>query len=240
MKKMFYVILYRLIKQVFLKVRVRGIQNLLARKPFICVANHLGSFGPMSVLSAMPVRLYPWVAHEITERRECGRYLQKDFTEPELNFKPPISTIFSNFLGKLCVSLMKGIEAIPVYKGSKRMKTTVQISLDLLEQGKNILIFPEDPDTRLTESLCEFSAGFISLARHFYNRTRRLISFLPVAVHAKARMIQIGQPIDFDPRLPFFEEKRRLKKELQTAIFAMYDDLENHSEESKKGYRQVS
>jgi 1-acyl-sn-glycerol-3-phosphate acyltransferase len=223
-------ILYKVFKQVLLQIRIRGwsrLSRLLASgEPLILVSNHIGSFGPVSVLSSLPAKFYPWVAHEVTELKKVARHLQLEFTELELKLRPPLSVWLARLIGRICVALMRNIEAIPVYSGSRRIRTTLQRSLELLLLGKNILVFPEDKESPINEVLGDFNTGFLAMARLYYQKTRKLIRFLPVAVNAKMKAIKIGNPIRFDVCRPFLQEKLRLKHKLQDAIYAMYYSLE--------------
>jgi len=223
-------ILYRVFKQVLLQIRIRGyarLSRLLASgEPLILVSNHIGSFGPVSVLSSLPAKLYPWVAHEVTELKKVARHLQVEFTELELKLRPPLSVWLARVIGRICVALMRSIEAIPVYSGSRRIRSTLQRSLELLLAGKNILVFPEDKERPINEVLGDFNTGFLAMARLYYQKTRKLIRFLPVAVNEKVKAIKIGQPIRFDVCRPFLQEKLRLKRKLQDAIYALYYSLE--------------
>jgi len=223
-------ILYRVFKQVLLQIRIRGwgrLSRLLASgEPLIFVSNHIGSFGPVSVLSSLPAKLYPWVANEVTELKKVARHLQVEFTELELKLRPPLSVWLARLIGRICVTLMRNIEAIPVYSGSRRIRSTLQRSLELLLAGKNILVFPEDKERPINEVLGDFNTGFLAMARLYYQKTRKLIRFLPLAVNEKVKAIKIGYPIRFDVRRPFLQEKLRLKRKLQDAIYALYYSLE--------------
>jgi 1-acyl-sn-glycerol-3-phosphate acyltransferase len=228
-------ILSRVFKQVLLQIRVRGwrrLSRLLSSgEPLIFVSNHIGSFGPVSVLTSLPAKLYPWVAQEVTELKKVARHLQLEFTELELKLKPPLSVWLARLIGRICVALMRNIEAIPVYSGSRRIHTTLQRSLELLLAGKNILVFPEDKERPINEVLGDFNTGFLAMARLYYQKTRKLIRFLPVAVNAKMKAIKIGNPIRFDVRRPFLQEKQRLKRRLQEAIYALYYSMEEPAPE---------
>ena len=93
---------------------------------------------------------------------------------------------------------MRDIDAVPVHQHSREDRATVERSVELLAQGKNILVFPEDPARKLNDVLCHFCTGFVHLARRYYERTRRAVLFLPVAVNRKVRGILVGQPVRFD------------------------------------------
>jgi 1-acyl-sn-glycerol-3-phosphate acyltransferase len=46
-------------------------KNIPLQGPAVFVSNHLGSYAPIAVLSAFPVRLYPWVEYEVTDSKLC-------------------------------------------------------------------------------------------------------------------------------------------------------------------------
>jgi 1-acyl-sn-glycerol-3-phosphate acyltransferase len=227
MGKIFYRIAHWLIKHVFLKVKIRGTHNIAANEPLILVSNHVGAFGPVSVMSSIPFKVHPWVTHEITDVTKCGYYLKNDFVAPELRLNGSLGRSLSWLLARACISVMRTVEAIPVYKRSRRIRKTMQKTLRFLEGGGSILIFPENPDHRISGGLCKFDTGFVSLAKYFYRKTRRVISFLPIAVNEKAKSIRVGKPIPFNSQVSFRKEKRRLVSELENTISSMYYEMQD-------------
>ncbi len=223
-------LLCKLFQRLVLKLRLRGwgrvLRQLSGGEPLIFVSNHIGSYGPLSVLSSLPLKLYPWVAHEVTELRNVALRLQNEFTELELKLRPPVSVWLARLIGRICVAVMRDVQAIPVYASSRRIRDTLQRSLELLLKGRNILVFPENKERPINEVLGDFSTGFLAMARQYYQRTRKALCFLPVAVNQKAKGIRIGRPIRFDAGLPYPQEKQRLKRELETSIYSMYYELE--------------
>jgi 1-acyl-sn-glycerol-3-phosphate acyltransferase len=218
---------FKTIRHIFFRSHLSGAQNLRKGEPFILVANHAGSFGPVSVITSLPMRLYPWVAYEVTDRTTAAKRIQAEFFEQELHLKPPLSTYLGKVIGRVCVALMKDINAIPVYAKSKRIMSTVQSSLALLEQGKNILVFAEDSTRKINDVLGEFRTGFVYLAHQYYEKTKKAVQFLPVAVNKKVGGIRVGKPIRFDATNSFSREKQRLQKELQDTIYDMYRSMES-------------
>ena len=223
-------LLCKLFQRLVLKLRLRGwgqaFRQLSSGEPLIVVSNHIGSYGPLSIISSLPLRAYPWVAHEVTELGNVARRLQREFTELELKLRPPASVWLARLIGRICVFIMHDLQAIPVYAASRRIRDTFERSLELLLKGKNILVFPENKERPINEVLGDFSTGFLAMARLYYQKTRKAIRFLPVAVNQKVKGIRIGRPIRFDAGLPFAQEKRRLKRELEDSIYSMYYDLE--------------
>jgi hypothetical protein len=209
---------YGVLRRLFFNAHVSGLKNLQAPGPVIFVSNHAGAFGPVSVITSMPVEIYPWVAHEVTDVRTAAPRIQAEFLEQELRLKPPLSAFLGRVIGRVCVALMKDIGAIPVYQKSKEITSTVTRSLALLQQGKNILVFAEDSTRKINNVLCEFCTGFIHIARLYYRTTKKSIRFVPVGVNRRGGRILVGTPIRFDGTTPFTREKQRIKQALERSV----------------------
>ena len=220
---------YKLFRFVLFRVHTSGRRHLLRHGPLIIVSNHAGSFGPITLMSSLPLPLHPWVTHEVTHVAEAAERIRREFVEAELRIGPPLSRWLSRAIARVCVALMRDIGAVPVYDRSRKIRETVESSLRLLEKGRSILVFPENAAAPVNE-LCDFCTGFIHLARLYHERTRRAITFLPVAVNRRAQAIRIGEPLRFDGSIPFPAEKLRLKRELTERIRRLYRDLEREAE----------
>ncbi len=224
---MFYRFLYKVFRYLIFNLRVSGRKNTRDDSPVILVANHCGSFGPISVMASFPARVFPWVDHEVMESGSAAKRIQSEFLEAELRFGPRLAVHLGRLLGRICIALMRKIGAIPVYAGSMKIKTTVERSLSLLERGGKILIFPEDSRYPIDDVLYSFRTGFIHLAKLYFEKNRTPISFLPIAVNGKTKGVRFGEPVQFDPSAPFPVEKERLKRELETRIRNLYFSLDH-------------
>jgi 1-acyl-sn-glycerol-3-phosphate acyltransferase len=225
MYKIIHRSLYKVMRYIILKTHISGRKNIKESIPAIFVANHEGAFGPISVMTALPLKIYPWVAHEVMEKKSVSARIQKEFFEDALHLKPPLSSFLSRVLGQLCIAFMKNINAIPVYHNSKRIQITIAESLNLLLNGESILIFAEDSKKILNEAIYEFCSGFIHIAKLYYERTGKSLTFMPVAVNQNVAGVRIGEPIHFNPLVPFKEEKIRMKKELEQQVYEMYKEI---------------
>ena len=215
------------VRYIIYGIKISGTKNIeRCKSPLVFVSNHEGAFGPVSLLSTLPVRAYPWVTHEIMSRRECAAYLQKDFTEAALKLSPRLNAIVSKIICYACVAIMQALRAIPVYRNSRKILGTLQYSLNMLEQGKNILIFPEIPGTAKNTQLGDLYTGFLHLARMYYSRHSQPLTFVPIAVNKKARRVSIGSPVIYNPDNPFWLEKERLKQEISGEIQDMFSSME--------------
>jgi hypothetical protein len=209
-------------------------ENIPLHGPAVFVSNHLGSYAPVAVLSAFPVRLYPWVAYQITDRKLCPGYLRMDFVEPELRLRPPLSSLAAWVISKVCVAVIKSLHAIPVYERSMRLASTWKRSLALLARNKCLIIFPEIGHLPLNDVLNEFDDGFIGLALTYYKKTGGILKFIPVAVDQDTKAIHIAPSVSFNPECPFSSEKERIRTALQDQITEMLASPKIHRGELNK------
>ncbi len=235
MRRRVYSILSKLIRVFVVKARIVGLREALGRACTICVANHLGSFGPMAIMSSFKTTLYPWVIHQVTDIKTCASYLQKDFVAKELRLRGLLSRVVSSLLGRICVDIMRFLSVIPVYRKGSQIIRTLELSVAYLRQGRAILIFPENDESKAHDELCILEPGFIKLARWLFRATHKAATFLPIAVNRNARAIQVGEPVRFDPEAPFGQERLRIKGELERQITAMYRSLEPGGEDEAGG-----
>ena len=200
--------------------------------PAIFVSNHAAALGPIAVTSSLPVRVYPWVISDMMEWDKAADYLRKDFIEPQLHIPPFMSRVASKLLSQISVRLLRAVECIPVWQG-ERVHETYRTSIEYLVDGRNLLIFPEDPSQPMNElyQMSPFYKGFTRLGAMYYERTKRILHFYPVAVHSIEREIRIGKPILYNPSNDPVKERVRIKRVLESTIQNLYLDitLESHT-----------
>jgi len=138
---------YRLIAWLFESFlwggELTGDGNLL-EGPSVFVSNHLGAMGPIAVVASLPVRVYPWVVSDMMDNDKAAQYLLQDFVEPQLHLAPPFSMWVAKGISRISVPLLRSAGCVPVWAGEK-LHDTFKQSVDLLVEGKSLLVFPEDP-----------------------------------------------------------------------------------------------
>ena len=232
-------VLAKIIRVFYVKTRVSGVGGALGKPYSIFIANHLDSFGPLAIMCTLIHKLHPWVTHEVMNAKKCAAYIRKDFIEKELKIRSFFARELAAVLGRICVSLMSYLKAIPVYKHSKQLLRTFEMSIDFLKAGKALLIFAEDEASKERDDLCILDTGFVRVAQWLYAKTRKIATFYPVTVNRHVRKVEVGPPIRFDPGIPFREERRRIKREMERRMNQMYRELENADAASHlKAYRK--
>jgi hypothetical protein len=205
-----------------------GEENLPRRGPAVFIANHLDATGPFAAACSIPLRLHPWVIADMMDKDLAPIWLQADFVERQLHFKPPVSRWVSRALCSISVPLFYSLGCIPVYACDyERMHETMEMSMGVLREGKFLLVFPEDyrlPRDPVTK-MQPFQHSFARLGEMYYAETGERLKFYPVAVHATGHLV-VGKPVTFNPLNAVGPERRRLKELMEDTIIAMYMQME--------------
>ncbi len=210
--------------------------------PGVIVANHMGAVGPVGLCASLPMRLYPWVMGATVDKVKGPENVRKDFVEKILHIQPPLSESIAQGICKISTPLLLSIGCIPVPETHQEQEETFQTSLDLLEQGKFLLIVPEDPKAEpdpLT-GIRIFKRGFLRLGELYYQRTGARLPFFPVVVHETGLVI-VGKPMVYDPLKDARKERLRMVNLLEETIKVMHlEATENQSVQPIFSHRKIS
>jgi hypothetical protein len=203
-----------------------GYGNLLAEGPAVYVANHAQALGPIAVAASLPVRIHPWVISDMLDWEKAAAYLNKDFVEPQLPVPPRLSMPLARLISQASVRLLRGIDSIPVWHGERLMET-YRLSAQALAEGKSLLIFPEDPTQPMDEQckMSPFLKSFARLGELYFEHTRKVLRFYPLAVHVGLRKVNLGKPISFNPNNNPANECVRIKSVLEAIIRGMLIEM---------------
>ena len=168
----------------------------------------------------------------MVDEGKAAAWLKWDFVERTLHFKPPISGKVAKLLSRITVPLLRSLGCIPVYKGEySRMFETLRLSLEILQQEKYLLIFPEDnllPADPIT-GMRPFQRSFARLGEMYYHQTGKRLKFYPVAIHPQG-FVLVGKPVAFSAHNPVGFERNRLRALLEAAVHSLYMQVETQGE----------
>lgn len=192
--------------------------------PAVFVSNHLGALGPIAVGASIPLRLHTWTHADLLDPLLAPDYLRRDFVERQLHLKSPLSEWLAEGISKITVPLLRTVGCIPVYHTPEGLLETFHLSVDLLTEGKFLLIFPENSDLPLDPryQMKPFRKGFARLGEMYYERTKKILPFHPVAVHAESMTVRVGRPIRYNPLNDPANERARITDLLERTIHEMY------------------
>ena len=180
----------------------------VTEEPCVIVANHTQMNGPIACELNFPERRYTWCAGEMMNWREVPAYAYQDFWSGKPWYSRWFYKLLSYAITPLSVLIFRNANTIPVYHDARAV-TTFKESLHKLEEGDRLIIFPEH-NVKYNHIVYEFQEKFVDLAKMFYKRTKKELSFVPMYIAPKLKKLVLGKPILFNALARIEEERRRI------------------------------
>ena len=197
------------------KMKLEGAENL-PQEPTVIVGNHCQMYGPIAAEIYFPKYSYIWCAGQMMHWKEVHGYAYQDFW----SFKPKsvrwLFKIVSYLITPLSVCVFNNARTVPVYRDN-RIITTFRESIALLQAGASLVIFPEH-NAKFNNILYDFEDRFIDLARFYYRKTGKELSFVPAYIAPGLKTVYFCSPIRFHADAPIEEERRRIREYLMEQI----------------------
>ena len=215
-----------LVRLVYQKTEIIGLENL-PDEPCVIVGNHSQIHGPIACELYFPENYYTWCASQMMKLKEVPAYAYKDFWSGKPKPLRPLFKLISYIIAPLCVLLFNNARTIAVYKDNRVLKTFKE-SITKLENKNNIVIFPEY-DKIYNNIIYDFQEGFVDLAKLYYKRTGKELSFVPLYLAPKLKKMYLGKPIKFSADKPIEDERRRICDYLMSEITDIARSLPEHT-----------
>ncbi len=158
---------YRGLKNI-LKIRYKEpIFIYLGDKPnqnSIILSNHVGTDAPMSleIYADFPIRM--WGTHEMNSGLiKMYKYQSRVYYHEKKGWNLHLARLFCLLASPLTNLFYKGLKLISTYK-DQRLRKTIKESITALNNGENIVIFPEVSDEGYQDILKGFYKGFALLS----------------------------------------------------------------------------
>lgn len=213
-------------KVFYKKPKFLNVENL-QELPTIFVSNHAQIHGPLVSELYMPYKNYTWITGEALSIKEFKSYAYKDFWS---NKSKPIRWFYKGFsyaISPFAVWLFKRARVIGVYKDFKIVKTYRE-TISKLEKGSNIVIFPENRE-KCNLFINEFQKNFVDIARLYYKKAKKCISFTPMYIAPTIKTVVFGKPITFDNKDDFSLQKEKIINHLKDEITSIALNLPPHA-----------
>ena len=208
------------------KTVVLGMENI-PDEPCVFVGNHTQMHGPIVCELYFPVERVTWCAGELMHKKEVHEYAYRDFWSQKPKFSRPFYKILSYLITPLSVCVFNNAETIGVYHDT-RILSTFRKTVEALASGKSVVIFPEH-DVKYNNIIYEFQDKFIDVARFYYKKTGKIISFVPLYIAPKLKKAYLGRPVKFSPETPIDEERERICEYLMSEITSIAESLPLHT-----------
>ena len=208
------------------RMKLEGAEDL-PRDPVVFVGNHCQMYGPIAAEIYFPKFSYIWCAGQMMHWKEVHGYAYEDFW----SFKPKavrwLFKLVSYLITPLSVCVFNNARTIPVYRDT-RIITTFRESIARLQEGANVVIFPEHNQKR-NNVIYDFEDKFIDLARFYYRKSGKELCFVPTYIAPKLKIVTFGEPIRFRADAPIEEERQRIREYLMRQITEKAVSLPAHT-----------
>ena len=208
------------------KFRLYGTEQL-PKEPCVIVGNHCHMYGPIVGELYTPGKHYVWCIGEMMQKSEVAAYAYQDFWSAKPKWSRWFYRLLSHVITPLSVLIFTNAHTVPVYHDA-RLTRTYRESMERLEEGNHIVIFPERA-VRHNNIVYDFQDNFIALARFYYKKTGIALKFVPCYVAPKRKSVYYGAPLTYRPEARFEEEKLRLCHGLMDAVTQMAVELPEHT-----------
>ena len=208
------------------KYRLEGAEHL-PDGPCVIVGNHSQMYGPIAAELYTPGKHYTWCAGEMMNRKEVAAYAYQDFWSGKPKAVRWFYRILSHLIVPLSLCVFNNAHTIAVYHDT-RLISTFRDSIEKLREGNRIVIFPEHYEEH-NNIVHDFQDKFIDLARFYYKKTGIELSFVPMYLAPKLKMICYGRPIRFQADADIKKGRRRICDALMDAITEIAVSLPEHT-----------
>lgn len=222
--------LYRIIKWLiwvfYPKMDVAGVENLPEEASLI-VGNHTQMNGPIACELYFPGKRYTWCAGQMMHLKDVPAYAYEDFWSGKPKGIRWFYKALSYVIAPLSVCVFNNANTIGVYRDA-RIVTTFRETMKKLEEGANVVVFPEHGEP-YNHILYDFQDRFIDIARFYYKKTGKALSFVPLYIAPKLKMMYLGEPVRYRPEEPMDRERDRIRSYLMREITDMACALPEHT-----------
>lgn len=207
------------------KITVEGLENIPA-DACIMVGNHTQMNGPICGELYIPGKRKIWCAHQMMYIKEVPQYAYTDFWSQKPKAIRWFYKLLSYVIAPISACVFSNAKTIPVFRDN-RLLTTFKQTVSALAEDTNIVIFPEcyTPHNHI---VYQFEDKFVDVAKLYYKRTGKAISFVPLYIAPALKKIYFGKPIPFNPETPMEEERQRICKYLMDQITDIAVHLPRH------------
>ena len=162
----------------------------------VILSNHEGTDAPLSLELYLDKPIRMWGAHEMNSGLiKMYKYQTRVYYHEKKHWNLHLARLFCLIASPLTNLFYKGLNLISTYHDTRLLKTVRQ-SMEALQNGENIVIFPEDSTNGYLEQLEGFHKGFAVLAEVAYRKGMDLPIYVTY-FNKKALIYMVDAPVRY-------------------------------------------
>ena len=194
----------------------------------VYVCNHTKLYAPSFFILNKKEKMRVWQNCYFLYFDMCWNHMKKKVLPTLKGWKYvlyPIAFLLTPFI----VLFSRAYSPIPVFHTPRELfDVTFKKSVETLNEGLPIVIFPERTENQVNRYLYQLNTGFPRLAETYYKETGEILSFYPVYCAQNLRKVVVGEPIAYQPNVPMAKQKNEICKYLEGEIERLGDSLPEH------------
>ncbi len=223
--------------------RIEGVENIHLDddNPLVFLCNHGNIYGPLICASFFPVPMRPWVISQVSTSVDVFEGYFYKYNLQEMKLPEKWKHKLARIAGRFVIWIMRQLEGIPVYRDSPmELIKTFRASVEAMQTGDNLLIFPENPNAIEQDHGYEVTGlgplfeGFMMLGTIYGKRTHKPCRFLPMYVHKGMHVMRFGQEVVYDPAANAEEERHRVVVACEAEMRRMMEELDEREKQKKE------
>ena len=177
--------------------RIKSLEFLGEEFPKKCIilANHYNKKGPMLYELRLPVKHVTWGAYQMLGSYKMRfKYLRDVLYMQKNHFSKGKATRTAWFEAIFSLRIYRGMKMLPSFPDA-RFRKPLQYSMECLDKGFSISLFPENSSEGYFDELKSFYPGFVMLAEQYYKKTGEDLPIFPMYYGRKKNKIVVGKPL---------------------------------------------
>lgn len=176
---------------------VKNVQFLGEKFPEKCIiiSNHNNKKGPMVYEFSLPTSHVTWGAYQMLGSYKMRfKYLRDVLYIQKNGVKKWKATLKAGFEAIFSIYTYRGMKVLPSFPDA-RFRKSLQYSIECLDAGFAISLYPEDSNQGYFDEMKHFFPGFVMLAEQYYKRTGEDLPIFTAYYGRKKKKIVVGKPL---------------------------------------------
>ena len=190
-------------------------------EPAVFICNHERATGPLEMATRFPLRKQSniWIYAAPLSRETTPAYVRQDHWWNENGRLAPLwDKVIPPLVSLILPPILRSAPHVPVYHDA-RAATTMKESLRLLQDGRNLVIFPEIPTAFGEHDREKINEGWLMIMSMYARRTGRPLKIWPIHLDLKGKEMRIHAPFTMDPDIPLRDQTPALTRKVLQGIF---------------------
>lgn len=193
----------------------------IPEKPTVYLCRHLHTKGPIKIYQSLPFDVHSYVLKNFFTFKSCLKQFG-GYTFTVKHKKKGLGLVFAKigaFFASLVVApLVRSVQAIPVYRGGNDSLKTYRKSMEYLDKGESIIIYPDVDYTANADTASDIYTGFLFLDKLYYNKHKEHLDFVVVRLDTENKTIEESGRARFTENGDFRTEMPQVAENLKTLL----------------------